>query len=128
MRWSDMDQMGHINNAVYLTYFEHARGYYYHESCEWNWKEDGIILANASIDYLRPIVFPSTCFIYVRTTKIGNKSMDLEYIILHEENNAKTMMARGTTTLVMFDYKTQGSIVVPDRIREKIKNYEIALV
>ena len=25
MRWVDMDSLGHINNAVYLNYFETAR-------------------------------------------------------------------------------------------------------
>ncbi len=25
VRWGDMDAMGHVNNAAYLTYFEQAR-------------------------------------------------------------------------------------------------------
>ncbi|MBP6731369.1 MAG: thioesterase family protein, partial [Chitinophagales bacterium] len=33
IRWSDMDEMRHVNNAVYLTYFEQARVYYFNEAC-----------------------------------------------------------------------------------------------
>lgn len=59
IRWSDMDEMRHVNNAVYLTYFEQARVYYFHEACEWDWKAIGAILANAHVDYLKPVVFPN---------------------------------------------------------------------
>ncbi|MFN8287848.1 MAG: thioesterase family protein [Chitinophagales bacterium] len=125
IRWSDMDEMRHVNNAVYLTYFEQARVYYFHESCQWDWKMDGAILANAHVDYLRPVVFPNPTFIYVRTKKLGTKSFDLQYMITSIVDGKEELTTTGYTTMVMFDYKTNKTVVMPDYLREKIMNFEV---
>ncbi|MBL0308457.1 MAG: acyl-CoA thioesterase [Bacteroidetes bacterium] len=124
MRWSDMDELGHVNNAVYLTYFEQARIHYFQESCEWNWKETGVILANAHIDFLRPVVYPNRTFIYLRTGKIGTKSFELNYLMTTEMKGREKLATTGSTTLVMFDYARQESMAMPDFLREKIVAYE----
>lgn len=124
MRWSDLDEVGHVNNAVYLTYFEQGRAFYFHESCQWNWKEDGVILASNQIDYIRPLYYPAPAYIYLRTSKLGNKSFEVQYVIVNEYPDRKELIVKGSSTLVMFDYKTQASFPIPDRIREKLKAYE----
>ncbi len=124
-RWSDMDEMHHINNAVYLTYFEQARVYYFHEACQWDWKNDGAILASANINYIVPLRFPEAAYIYVRTARLGTKSIDLEYAIVREnEDGSQTLMNVGSTTMVAFDYKTQKSIPLPEYIKERLLAYE----
>jgi len=124
IRWSDMDEMGHVNNAIYLTYFEQARVYYCQESCEWDWRELGVILANAHLDYVRPVVFPDPTFIYVRTSKIGNKSLVINYMITTLVDGVEQLATTGYTVMVMFDYKSNQSMLVPDSIREKLRKYE----
>lgn len=127
-RWSDMDEMHHVNNAVYLTYFEQARVYYFHEACQWDWKNDGAILASANVNYIVPLRFPEAAFIYVRTAKIGTKSVELQYAIVREnEDGTKTLITVGSTVMVTFDYKTQKSIPVPDYIKERLLAYEPGL-
>ncbi len=124
IRWSDMDEMRHVNNAVYLTYFEQARVYYFHEACEWNWNEIGAILANAHVDYLKPVVFPNPTFVYVRTSRLGNKSFETQYLITSFVNGKEELTTTGYSTMVLFDYKTNTSVVMPDSLRERIRNYE----
>ena len=124
IRWSDMDEMRHVNNAVYLTYFEQARVYYFHEACQWNWKEIGAILANAHVDYLRPVVFPSDTYVYVRTSKLGNKSFEVSYIITSIVKGEEQLTTTGSTTMVLFDYQTNKSVPMPDYLRERLSNYE----
>lgn len=124
IRWSDMDEMRHVNNAVYLTYFEQARVYYFHEACQWNWKEIGAILANAHVDYLRPVVFPNDTYVYVRTSKLGNKSFEVSYIITSMVKGVEQLTTTGSTTMVLFDYKTNTSVPMPDYLRERLSNYE----
>jgi acyl-CoA thioester hydrolase len=128
IRWSDMDEMRHVNNAVYLTYFEQARVYYFQEACQWDWKEIGVILASAHVDYLRPVVFPNPTHVYVRTSKIGNKSFDLNYLITSEVNGTEEMTTTGYTTMVLFDYATNRSVLIPDYLRSRIKEYETEAV
>ena len=127
IRWSDMDEMRHVNNAVYLTYFEQARVYYFHEACEWNWKEIGAILANAHIDYLKPVVFPNPTFVYVRTSKLGNKSFETSYLITSVVNGVEELTTTGYATMVLFDYKTNKSMPMPDNLRDTITKYEPVL-
>lgn len=50
IRWSDMDAIGHVNNATYLTYLEEARICYLNDVINWNSKVDGIILASVNIN------------------------------------------------------------------------------
>lgn len=126
IRWSDMDEMRHVNNAVYLTYFEQARVYYFHEACEWNWQDIGAILANAHIDYLKPVVFPNPTFVYVRTSKLGNKSFETRYMITSIVNGVEELTTTGYATMVLFDYATNASVAMPDYLRDRIKNYEQA--
>lgn len=124
IRWSDMDEMRHVNNAVYLTYFEQARVYYFHEACQWNWKKIGAILANAHVDYLRPVVFPNDTYVYVRTSRLGNKSFEVSYMITSVVKGVEELTTTGSTTMVMFDYKTNSSVPMPDHLRERLSNYE----
>ena len=126
-RWSDLDEVGHVNNAVYLTYFEQSRVFYFHDTCRWDWKEDGVILANTHIDYIKPVLYADATFIYVRTIRIGTKSLEMEYIITNEDENDKILMSRGSSVLVMYDYKRQTSFAVPDRIRNQIIHFEPSL-
>jgi acyl-CoA thioester hydrolase len=124
IRWSDMDEMRHVNNAVYLTYFEQARVYYFQEACNWNWKEIGVILASAHVDYLRPVVFPNPTYAYVRTSKIGNKSFQLDYLVTSFVNGVEELTTVGYTTMVLFDYENNKSVSIPDFLRARIVGYE----
>ena len=126
IRWSDMDELRHVNNAVYLTYFEQARVYYFQEACDWNWKEIGVILASAHVDYLRPVVFPNPTSMYVRTRQIGNNSFEMSYLITTIENGVEKLATTGYTTMVLYDYETNKSVVIPDFLRDRIKGYETA--
>lgn len=125
IRWSDMDEMRHVNNAVYLTYFEQARVYYFHEACQWNWMEIGAILANAHVDYLKPVVFPNPTFVYVRTSRLGTKSFDVKYLITSVVNGVEELTTTGSTTMVMFDYKKNESVAMPDHLRRRLTDYEV---
>lgn len=125
IRWSDMDEMRHVNNAVYLTYFEQARVYYFHESCKWDWKEIGAILANSHVDYWKPVVFPNPTYVYVRTSKLGTKSFELHYLITSFVNGKEELTTTGYTTMVLFDYNDNKSVVMPEHLKQKLRDYEI---
>jgi len=39
IRFADIDAFGHVNNAIYLTYFEIARSAYWEEVIKWDWEK-----------------------------------------------------------------------------------------
>ena len=56
IRFADIDSMGHVNNAVYLSYFEYTRLHYFKAllPANWDWVSNGIILAQTEVSFLNP--------------------------------------------------------------------------
>jgi acyl-CoA thioester hydrolase len=127
VRFADLDAMGHLNHAKYLTFMEQARVLYIQHVCELadGWENFGIILANITCDYHQPVAFAEIVTIYTRCSRLGGKSFDLEYMLVNEK--AETV-ATGKTTLVSFDYQTNQTVTIPDAWRKKITTYEQGII
>ncbi len=124
LRWKDIDQFGHVNNAVYLTYFETGRFYYNRKVNDWNWDRDQYIIASMHVDYLRPIHYPGDIKIYLRTTDLGEKSFVFHYAISFEKNGMEKLAATGYSTQVMYDLASQKTISIPESIRSQWQVFE----
>ncbi len=124
VRWRDIDALRHVNNAVYLSYFEMARSAYLNDLFQWNWAEHGIILARATVDYKIPVLLTDQPLVYVRCTAMGNKSFTLEYAITIRRNDTEVIAVLSESVLVMYHYTTEKTFPIPDEIRQKIMSYE----
>ena len=117
-RWRDLDAMGHINHAAYLTFMENARLEFY-ESLGFSSRDggqtDGIILASMTIQYHEQVMHPADLDIGQQIVRVGNKSFDMSTGIFLKNNDSPVLSA--VFTLVAFNYKTNQSIRVPDLIR-----------
>jgi acyl-CoA thioester hydrolase len=130
VRFADLDVLGHLNNAKYLTYIEQARIVYVRDICGWegNWKQLGMILARTEIDYKLPIDFEHQAYAYVRVSRLGSKSFDMEYLVTRQKGATEEEIAATVkTVMVAYDYQQDTSIPVPDSWRERILAYEPAL-
>jgi acyl-CoA thioester hydrolase len=127
VRWSDMDALGHVNNAVYLTYLEQARIAYTRElGLRAAPGDDGIglILARVALDYKQPIVYPDAVKVFTRIIRLGRSSFDSEQIIMRQGNADSAIAAQGILTGVVFDYQARQPIAMPEAWRESILAYE----
>lgn len=126
IRFVDVDAFGHVNNANYLTYLEIARVKYFDEIADWqyNWSKQGIILAKAEIDFIIPIHFGDEISVHTRCSRLGNKSFDLEYRIIHLLKGKEQLMADGVTVMVAYDYDAKKSIEIPAEWKETILKFE----
>ncbi len=114
----DIDALGHVNNAVFLSYFEQARvGYSFQLVSGATLKDLTFILAEANVSYLRPAYFGDQLQVGVRVSEIGTKSFVMEYAI---RNQHEELVARGRTVQVWFDYAARRSVPVPDEFRRKV--------
>ncbi|MCB9233694.1 MAG: acyl-CoA thioesterase [Bacteroidia bacterium] len=125
MRWSDIDEFRHVNNARYLTYFEECRFRYFVESCQWEWKNHGLILAHISIDYLKPLLFMQNPVGYVACTEMGNKSFRLDFLICNEQAGQKTPVSRGHAIMVGIDYETQETVPILEKYKTRMAEYDV---
>lgn len=127
VRWSDLDPLGHVNNAVYVTYFEVARGMYMlNASSQWNWKKDMFLIGNVNVNFVKELtLFDIKPRVAMRTKKIGTKSFVLEYVILSNTISGETQLhATGETTQIMFDMRTKKTIEIQDWLKEQLVAYE----
>ncbi|ADR20848.1 hypothetical protein MATR_15260 [Marivirga tractuosa] len=123
VRWTDLDPLAHVNNSIYIQYFEIARGrYMLQASPSWDWHKHMFLLANINCSYLQELkigMAKTKC--WVRTKEMGKKSFVLEYMITTEDNTVHTV---GTSIQVMFDTKNKTTIEIPDWLRNELMAYE----
>jgi acyl-CoA thioester hydrolase len=125
VRYADLDPQGHVNNAKYLTYLEQARIGYISQLGLWNggsFLEVGIILADAHLVFRAPVLFGQKVRVGVRVSRLGNKSLDMEYRL--EDAGSGQELASGSTVLVAYDYRAERTIPIPDDWRQAIASFE----
>jgi acyl-CoA thioester hydrolase len=126
VRFSDLDAMRHVNNAAYLSYLEEARISYFNDVLDRpkNSLNFGVVIARIEIDYLQPVMLGDELEILTRISKIGNKSSDVEHLIIIIREGTRICAASALTKLVSFDYQKQQSIPIPENVKGKINAYE----
>ena len=129
VRYGDLDPQGHVNNAGFLTYLEHARVSYIRHLGLWDggsYLEIGFILARVELDYRAPIQLIDQVEVGLRVSRLGNKSLDMEYLVREQETGK--IFAEGKSIQVAYDYQTQKTIPLKDSWRVAIQDFEGNLV
>jgi acyl-CoA thioester hydrolase len=118
VRFRDCDLLGHVNNAVYLSYLEQARVGYWQRLSGSAGVPRSFILAHAECDYRAPATLGDRLVVRVAVTAIGRTSFTLDYEVV----NARTrqVVATARTVQVMYDYSAGRSIPIPDDVRAKL--------
>lgn len=127
IRWADIDALQHVNNAVYLSYFEQARIDYFREVVHWNWDEIGMILASNTIHYLEPLFPRDKATVQMRTSRLGNKSFEMEYLVVKQTSGGEKVITLASAVLVAFDYRNDKTIPLPTAYRDAILAFEKGL-
>ena len=118
-RFRDLDPMGHMNNAVYLTWIETARIEFLRRLGAFDKPYTGemaMILARAELDFRAALSYGDEVDIGVRTARLGTKSFDLEY----ELRRGDDVVAQAKTVLVAYDYATNESKEIPEEWRQRL--------
>lgn len=127
LRFKDIDKMGHVNNANYLTFIELARVKYFEDvvGTDKKWSQQvGIILARIEIDYKAPVFLHDTVYVYTRCSRIGNKSLTLDWVVVREKESHEEVVAQGIAVLVCYDYIEEKTVPIPEEQRKAIERYE----
>ena len=123
--WGEMDALGHVNNAVYLRWFETVRFHYFeriglnaHHAVE----KVGPILARATIEFRAPVVFPDRLLVSTSVVRLGNSSFDMYNRAF--SLGQQRLVAEGEAVIVIVDYRVQKSTSIPPVIRAAIEALE----
>jgi acyl-CoA thioester hydrolase len=122
VRFRDCDPMGHVNNAVYLTYLELARFAY--------WKaadigrlagEVSYIMARVEIDFRAPATTGQVLDVGIAVTGFGRTSFSMAYEIRDPE---KRLVATAKSVQVAYDYAAGKTVPLLEAIRNRIREFE----
>lgn len=120
VRFNDVDGMGHVNNALYLTYLEHCRMRFFTEVAGSKSERDfPFILAHAALDYKSPIKMNAQPQVKMWTSRIGGKSWDFDYEI--KDRKSAVVYATGKTVQVAYDYKLEKSDMLEGALLDLVK-------
>jgi len=118
----DLDAMGHVNNAVYLSYLENARIKYLMELLELNGLSHmPLIMAEAQVSYKAPAFFGEQLTIGTGVSRFGVKSFDMLYRITGGDGR---LVVVAKTVQVAYDYAAAKTIVVPDALKARILAFQ----
>ena len=122
IRWGDMDAMGHVNNTTYFRYMEQARISWFDALVPEAeaWKEVGVVIANASCNYKRAMVYPGTVEVKLYVGAPSGSSVPTFYEMRFEGD--ERLYADGAAIVVFIDLAKQKPRRIPDTVRERLRS------
>jgi acyl-CoA thioester hydrolase len=117
VRFADLDRQGHVNNAVYPTYFETGRvARIYHPELGFQVEGCTTVLARIEIDFLKELHWPGTIEIGTGIAEVRRSSYVFSQAIFSEGDCA----ARARSTMVLIDRATRKARPLPDDLIERL--------
>lgn len=124
VRFRDLDPLGHVNNAVYLTFFEIARSGYFNAVHGRRFSVDdiGVVVAEARVRYRSPAFYGERLRAEVTTVALRSRSFELRYRLSEEESGR--LVAEGSTVQVAYDQRARRTAVFSPAWRQEIEAFE----
>jgi acyl-CoA thioester hydrolase len=115
--------MGHVNNAVYVTYLEVARQEYWRAFVQSdNYRVVPFILAHVTIDFRSEALMHETLELCIRCAFIGGKSFGFDYVI--REQKTQRLVVEAKSVQVFYDYTSKQSMPCPPDLRQRLEAFE----
>lgn len=124
IRFRDLDALGHVNNATYLTYMEEARKDFFNYLLDSNSPGDlPFILATISCSFIKPIrLIDNTLAVDLQVSHIGRKSFTFKHNI-YRPQEPSWIFATGESVQVYYDHANNKSLEIPADFKTKIEKY-----
>ncbi len=118
IRFADLDRQNHVNNAVFMTFFESGRvDLLYNPAYDMRVPGTTYVIARIAIDFRGEILWPGDVEIGTAIVRLGTTSFDLEQGLFVEG----TCVASADSTLVLVDQKRRRPCRFPDELAERIR-------
>lgn len=123
IRFSDVDQFGHMNNSVYFSLYDLAKTTYFKDVFGMaEWGEQVVVVANINANFFQPVFFSDEMEIATAAVHLGNKSFTLLQRAVAK--NTGEVKCECRTVLVMYDLYTKEPMPIPQAYKDAICRYE----
>ena len=121
IRFSDIDGMGHVNNAVYLTYFDLGRVDYLQRALgnDFEARDETVVLVHVEADYKAQTKLQDAIAVQTRVVGIGERSIKMRQEVI----DARTGEVRVSSYSVLsgFSKRTQRSAPIKPEWRAQME-------
>jgi acyl-CoA thioester hydrolase len=123
VRFGDLDAMRHLNNVVFLRYFETARIAYIrsllpaHDPAHPEHSKWGLIFAECHINYRSPAYFDEEVAVECSIGEVRRSAFQVSFTMRVGER----VIAEGYGWLVGFDYGEETASPLPDQLRATLE-------
>jgi acyl-CoA thioester hydrolase len=121
VRFGDLDSQGHVNQAVFLTYFESGR------VAMFRTPDLGIgvpgatfVMVRMEVNYMRELHWPGNIEVGTGVAEFGRSSFKVEQAIFRDGNCAAT----GRATLVCIDLASRKARPLPDEAIARLSQWK----
>ena len=124
IRFNDLDGLGHVNNSVYLSFYDLGKSDYFRTVRRQRLMVDKIdvVIAHIDVDFHSPVFLEDEIEVRTKVETIGNKSFTLLQQIV--EKNSGEIKCSCRTVMVGFDQKTHQALPISKEWREAFSQYE----
>jgi len=132
VRFGDTDALGHVNNAVYLSYFEMGRSGYYQllTGIPFGTEADAdhytTVVSEATVHYRTQAFYGEPLVVECRVGWVSRSAFGLEYRVVSAGSalGPVRLVADGTTVHVRWDIKAGRVTRLPAGLREQFEGFE----
>lgn len=120
IRFSDVDVLGHVNNTVYLSFYDTGKAYFFAAILgrRIEWKHVETVIVNVDCCFANPIFFGEEIEVRTRCVHVGEKSFKLQQVVL--EKGSGVLKSASETVMVAFDAEHTRAVELPPIWREAL--------
>ena len=115
VRWGDVDVYGHVNNVIYLAYFDSAVNGWYVEQGLLGPGEPVFLVAETGAQFFAEIRFGQALACGIRVERLGRTSVTYDLALFRDDE--EEACARGRYTHVLVDAETRRPVAIEGRHR-----------
>lgn len=123
IRFSDVDQFGHMNNSVYFSLYDLAKTTYFKDVFGMaEWGDQVVVVASINANFFQPVFFSDELEIATAAVQLGNKSFTLLQRAVAK--NTGEVKCECRTILVMYDLLSKEPMPIPQEYKNAICSFE----
>ena len=126
--WGEMDAFQHVNNIIYLRYFESSRIAYFEKLDYMQIMERtkiGPILGATQCKFRFPLTYPDTVSVGAKVVDILEDRMVMKHIVVSQRH--QKLAADGEATIVAYNYLEKRKTQVPEMLKKRILELEATI-
>ena len=124
VRMTDLDPFGHVNNSIFLSYYDLGRLNYIQQVTGkiLNWNTLDSVLVHVSCDFKNSVLFNDAVFVGTKVVELGNRSIKMLQHLFTE--NPYCLKSICYSVLSGFDKENNCSKPIPEEMKAGILKFE----